>query len=91
MFSHQRGETITVSQRKTRLRIDAKREWPEVEPLDLAQVKTEWQLAELVRSRTGRSAEAATREVRHWMECHQMQPDIGVGFLARRPLAMEAR
>lgn len=89
MFIFRRGETLAVSQKKTRLRIDAKREWPEVASLDLAQVNTEWQLSELVRSATGRSVEIASSEVRDWMERRQLRPVAGAHSFTQHSPKME--
>ncbi len=85
MFAFKKGEALRASQQKTRLRNEARKEWPSLHPADLAPVKSEAQLAVLVGLKTGRTPEEATVLVRHWMERQGMRPDIGSGSLARRP------
>lgn len=86
MFSLQRGETQSASQAKILLRTEAKREWPFLQTNELTPVRSEYQLAELVRKHTGRTEQEAASNVRNWMERHHLRPDIGTGFLARRPV-----
>lgn len=87
MFSYKKGEAIGASQHKTHLRSEARREWPVLSPADLATVRTEGQLAELVAEKTGRTLDEAKAVVRRWMERQRMRPDIGNGWLARRPIS----
>lgn len=87
MFSYKKGEAAGASQHKTHLRTEAKREWPSLLPTDLASVKTEGQLTELIARKTGHTLKDAAVLVRRWMERQQMRPDIGSGWLARRPIS----
>ena len=87
MFTYKQGEVVEASQKKARLRSAAKKEWPFLTSLELADVGSEWQLTNLVRSSTGRTEAEATQVVRSWMERQKMRPDIGSGATARRPLA----
>ena len=87
MFSFRKGEPKGSALHKTLLRSNAEREWPNLSPADLTPVKTEGQLSELVSERTGRTIEEAAVEVRRWMQRQNMRPDVGTGFLARRPIS----
>lgn len=87
MFSFRKGEPHGSSLHKTLLRAAARREWPTLTPADLTGANTEGQLGLLVSKRTGRTVAEATVDVRRWMERQNMRPDIGTGFLARRPLS----
>lgn len=87
MFSYKKGEPISASQHKTHLRREARREWPVLSPADLSTVRTGNQLAELVAEKTGYTHEEAAAAVRRWMERQRMRPDIGDGWLARRPIS----
>ncbi|WP_338723091.1 hypothetical protein [Devosia sp. XK-2] len=87
MFSSKNGESRGASLHKTLLRAAARTEWPSIGPSELAPVKTENELVAVVSAKTGRTLAEATVEVRRWMQRQNMRPDIGTGFLARRPVS----
>ena len=87
MFTFRKGDTLNTSKHRIGLRLAALKEWTSVPPQDLDRVETEGQLAELVSESTGRILADAAVEVRGWMQRQNMRPDIGTGFLARRPVS----
>lgn len=87
MFSSKNGDARGASLHKTLLRAAARAEWPSIGPAELAPVKTERELVAVVSAKTGRTFADATVEVRRWMQRQNMRPDIGTGFLARRPVS----
>jgi hypothetical protein len=66
MFANQAGEMPASSDKKKRLRANARQQWAFLTPLDLTMTDTEAKLAALVHSCSGVSDAQSAPDVRQW-------------------------
>jgi hypothetical protein len=71
MFGFQGGESAATVQRKKGYMKDAQQRWSFLTNFDLSTIKTEGQLASMVKDRAGIPKEQAAADVRGWMQGKQ--------------------
>jgi len=71
MFGFRGGESDETVTRKTRCRIDAKRQWRGRTTADLSEIKNEEQVIELVSLRCSLPDEKVRADVQSWMSGKQ--------------------
>lgn len=72
MFGFRGGESAETVVRKKGYMQDAQARWPFLTNFDVSTLKTEPQLASMVKDRSGISKEQADREVRAWAADKQL-------------------
>ncbi|GGA62444.1 hypothetical protein [Pelagibacterium lentulum] len=68
MFAFQSGEPLDVSRAKTRLRTNARKQWPFLTPLDLTMIDSEYKLVTMVQDRSGITNSQSQSDVQAWMQ-----------------------
>lgn len=71
MFGFRGGESAATVERKKGYRTDAQQRWSFLTNFDVSTIRTEAQLASMVKERAGIPKEQAAADVRGWMQGKQ--------------------